>query len=174
AGCLNRFGLTVQSGQRAGQKVHFYNLGYPTLSVMKDLLILRHTLPYKPDLIIWSTTLAALYPSDQLGFEVIKAQYDEVAALEARYNFKLYQWPLQPPDWWQRTLIGQRRALADWLRYQLYGLGWAATGIDHVVPKFVTPHPVELGSSDQMLLVEPMIMHVGGDHKFLPTDLSFH
>src|SRR5258708_17654095 len=71
AGCLNQLGLTVQSGPRGGQKVHFYNLGYPTLSVMKDLLILRHTFRYKPDLFVWSTTLAALDPSDQLGFEVI-------------------------------------------------------------------------------------------------------
>lgn len=171
AACLNQLNLITPSGR----KVHVYNLGYPKLTVVKDLLILRHTLIYQPDLIIWSTTLASLYPSDQLDFEVITAQYDELTALVNQYHFKLYQWPLGPektPTWFNRTFFGQRRDLADWLRYQLYGLGWAATDIDHAVPKLVTPHPKDLGNSDQMLLVEPMLMHVSGDHKLLEQDLS--
>src|SRR5450755_4561031 len=54
ADCLNGLGLTLASGH----KVRVYNLGYPTLSVTKDFLILRHALQYKPDLIIWPMTLA--------------------------------------------------------------------------------------------------------------------
>jgi hypothetical protein len=169
--CLNNLHLTTPSGL----KVRVYNLGYPKLTVMKDFLILRHALAYKPDLIIWSTTLASLYPSDQLDFEVITAQHDELTAVVNQYHFKLYQWPLpavKMPTWFDHTFFGQRRELADWLRYQLYGLGWAATDIDHTVPKLVTPHPTDLGNSDQMLLVEPMLMHVSGDHKLLEQDLS--
>jgi hypothetical protein len=169
AACLDRLGLQLPSGKR----VHFYNLGYPTLSVMKDLLILRHSLTDKPDLIVWSTTLASLYPSDQLGFEIVSAQVDEIAALEAQYKFTLYQWPLPTPSFWDKTLFGQRRDIAEWLRYQLYGLDWAATGIDQIVPKFVTPRPTNLPGNDQMLLVEPMKMHLSADHKVLDKDLSF-
>lgn len=43
---------------------------------------------------------------------------------------------LQRPDWLGRTLVGQRRALADWWRLQWYGLGWQATGIDHTIGAF--------------------------------------
>ncbi len=33
-----------------------------------------------------------------------------------------------------RTIIGARRPLADWLRLQAYGFAWAATGIDQFIP----------------------------------------
>jgi len=52
-----------------------------------------------------------------------------------------YDLPLDPGDpalvqtnFWQETLIGQRRPLADLIRLQLYGVMWAATGIDQVYP----------------------------------------
>jgi hypothetical protein len=38
------------------------------------------------------------------------------------------------PTFIDRTLIGQRRPLADLLRLQLYGVLWAATGIDQDIP----------------------------------------
>lgn len=166
AECLNAMQLTTPSGR----KVRVYNLGYPTLTVMKDLLVLRHALPYQPDLIIWPTTLASLYPSDQLDFEVIKAHYDETAALIKQHNFLLYQ-TLTPPTWLDRTIFGQRRSLADWLRYQLYGFGWAATGIDHRLPKFVTPHPSQYGADDGILSVG--MMHLKTPRKMSVEDLSF-
>ena len=34
--------------------LRFYNLGYPSPSLIKDLMILRESMKYKPDLIIWS------------------------------------------------------------------------------------------------------------------------
>jgi hypothetical protein len=166
AACLNRLNLTLPSGKH----VRVYNLGYPTLTVMKDLLILRHALPYQPDLVIWPTSLASLYTGDQLGFPLIQAQYDEVAGLIAQYGFKFGEWPLPAPMWFDRTFFGQRRPLADWLRYQLYGLGWAATGIDHEVPKFVTPHPVNLLPDDNVLSVN--MLHLAEAGKISPADLS--
>src|SRR5207247_5293074 len=42
AACMDRLGLTLPSGRR----VRVYNLGYPKLTVVKDLLILRHALQY--------------------------------------------------------------------------------------------------------------------------------
>jgi hypothetical protein len=38
------------------------------------------------------------------------------------------------PTWWDRTIIGQRRNLADLLRLQTTGFAWAATGIDQAIP----------------------------------------
>ncbi len=43
------------------------------------------------------------------------------------------------PGFWQQTLIGQRRALSDLARLQLYGVMWSATGIDQVYPTEYTP-----------------------------------
>ena len=37
-------------------------------------------------------------------------------------------------DFWNKTLFGQRRELADYFRLQMYGFMWAATGIDQVYP----------------------------------------
>jgi hypothetical protein len=147
AACLDRLGLTLPGGQT----VRVYNLGYPTLTVVKDVLILRRVLEaYRPDLILWSVTLASLYPGDQLDFPIIHAQRDEVAALRDEYVLSLPQWPLPESDLWDHTLFGQRRALADWLRYQLYGLGWAATGIDQAIPRFVMPLQTALQPDDSL------------------------
>ena len=38
------------------------------------------------------------------------------------------------PTFLNRTIIGQRRNLADLLRLQAYGFSWAATGIDQAIP----------------------------------------
>jgi hypothetical protein len=165
--CLNREGLILPNGK----KVKVYNLGYPTLTVMKDYLILRHALAYQPDLVIWPVTLASLYPSDQLDFQIIREQIDEVAALQAQHHFVLYQWPLPAPTWADHTFFGQRRTLADWLRYQLYGLGWAATGIDHVIPKFIAPHATTFAPDSNLLTVS--MMHLSEQGKISAQDLSF-
>ena len=42
------------------------------------------------------------------------------------------------PDFAGRTIVGQRRALADLLRLQGYGFSWAATGIDQATPREFT------------------------------------
>ena len=47
-----------------GKTVHAYNLGYPTMSLTKDLMILDQAIKYQPDLIIWLTTLEA-FPNDK-------------------------------------------------------------------------------------------------------------
>lgn len=152
-----------------------YNLGYPKLTVMKDLLILRHALLYQPDLVIWPVTLASLYPSDQLqptAFPITAANYDEVAALVDQYHFKLYEWPIPAPTWFDRTLLGQRRDLANWLRYQLYGLGWTATGIDQVVARFVAPRPNTFAPDDNIQSVNLMHLSLWPEKKFVAEDLS--
>lgn len=167
AACLNRLDLRLADGRA----VKFYNLGYPKLSVIKDLLILQKALNYQPDMIIWATTLASVYPSDQLDFELIKAQYSALAALQEQYHFNLYQWPLAEPDWLSRTFWGQRREIANWLRYQIVGIGWGATDIDHEIPKFVTPHVSNVSESTDPLTVNMMSLRRA--NQIVPEDLSF-
>jgi hypothetical protein len=167
AACLNRLGLRTPDGRR----VVVYNLGYPTLTVMKDLLILRRILAYQPDLILWPTTLAAMYPEDQLNFPIILGQYEEVGNLIRQYNFDLAEWATLPaPTWWDRTLPGQRVALSGWLRHQLYGFNWATTGIDHIVPN-PRQRPTELAMHEDPISVN--IVYLRQARVIVPEDLSF-
>lgn len=53
AGQLNQIGLTTADGQR----IVVYNLGYPLMSLSKDLLLLQEALPHEPDLLLWLVTL---------------------------------------------------------------------------------------------------------------------
>ncbi len=171
AACLDGFHLSAP----AGRQVRVYNLGYPKLTVMKDLLILRHALQYQPDLVIWPITLSSLYPSDQLQpdrFPVTTANYDEIVSLVDQYHFKLYEWPMPTPTWFDRTLFGQRRDLANWLRYQLDGLGWTATGIDHVVARFAPFRPDTYTSGDDIFSVNLMHLSRWPEKKIVADDLS--
>src|SRR5690606_13963309 len=52
------------------------------------------------------------------------------------------------PTWFERTLFGQRRFMADWLRLQIYGLAWRNTGIDHVNPRFFRAPVANLNDSE--------------------------
>jgi hypothetical protein len=49
AGQLNESGLHTPDGRR----VVVYNLGYPVMSLTKDLLILDAAMAYEPDMILW-------------------------------------------------------------------------------------------------------------------------
>lgn len=166
AACLNRRDFRTADGR----PIEVYNLGYPKLTVVKDLLILQKSLQYQPDLILWSTTLASLYPTDQLDFALIKAQYRELDELQRQYNFNLKQYPLPTREWHEQTLIGQRRDIADWLRYQFYGPAWGATIVDHAVPKFIAPHPVDIRADEDILTVGLMSLKQGG--LFQEVDLN--
>jgi hypothetical protein len=131
AGQLDRGGLAM-----CGKTVHVYNLGYPTISLTKDLMVLDYAMRYQPDLIIWPMTLEAFPLDSQLTSPIVANNASRVDALISRY-----QLPLNPadralvhPSFWEQTLIGQRRSLADLLRLQMYGVLWSATGIDQSYP----------------------------------------
>ncbi|MHC1781346.1 MAG: GDSL-type esterase/lipase family protein [Anaerolineaceae bacterium] len=133
AGQLNSFGLQG-CGER---KVKVYNLGYPTISLTKDLMILdRAVEAYQPDLIVWPLTLEALPRDKQLASPLAANNAAAIEKLIRDQGLSLD--PNDPalirPDFWERTLVGQRRALADLIRLQVYGVMWGATGIDQVYP----------------------------------------
>jgi hypothetical protein len=136
-----------------GRRMRAYNLGYPVMSLAKDLLILSYAVHYQPDMIVWPFTLES-FPYDKQLYPPFLQHNSQ----SLRQLIQEYELPLNPddpqllqPSFWDRTLIGSRRDLADLVRLQLYGVMWAATGIDQYIPETYTPRMEDL-----------------------PADLSFH
>jgi hypothetical protein len=122
---------------RDGKRVVAYNLGYPIMSLTKDLMILDAAMAHEPDLIIWPVTLESFPRDKQLFSPIVQNNPQRIRPLITRYDLQLD--PQDPrfidPAFQEQTIIGQRRNLADLLRHQFYGLSWAATGIDQVIPQ---------------------------------------
>jgi len=137
AGLINAQRLRTKDGRQ----VRVYNLGYPIMSLTKDVLMLSRALQYQPDLIVWPMTLESFPAAKQLSHPIVQNNAAEVRALITRYQLRID--PNDPaffsPTFLDRTLIGQRRALADWLRLQAYGPLWGATGVDQYYPDTYEP-----------------------------------
>ncbi len=162
AGVLNARQLTAPDGRR----IRVFNLGYPTLSLTKDLLLLERVRVYQPDLIVWLVTLESFPRSQQFESPLLQQNAQAVRDLIARHGLALDSSDprLADADAWSRTLIGQRRALADLLRLQLYGPVWAATGIDQDYPDTFTPRQEDL---------EPETEYYGLPQPLQAEDLAF-
>lgn len=129
AGRLNAAGLQVDD-----KHITFYNLGHPIMSATKDLMLMDYALRYQPDLIIWLVTLESLPYPKQVDAPIVQNNALRVRALIEHYNLAIPHSDTRfvEANFWERTLIGQRRALADWWRLQLYGVNWAITNIDQL------------------------------------------
>ena len=141
SGQLNGMGLTAKDGRR----VRVYNFGYPDFSLKKDRFILAHAARYQPDLVVWLMTLRSFPLSAQAHPLVVANRPDRTVA--------------------ERTLFAQRRALADLMRLQLYGVMWAATGIDQVYPENYERWQNDLDPDDTFQTLKPQT--------FNPSDLAF-
>lgn len=115
---LEALGYTSEDGRR----VEVYNLGYPGMSLFKDVALIARAAQYEPDAVIWLVTLQS-FPSEQ-----------QSAVPIVQNNLMR----MEDDPFIERTLVGQRREIADWLRLQLYGFPWAATGIDQAFPDEIT------------------------------------
>ncbi len=146
AGALNAAGLLAPDGRR----VEFYNLGHPTISLTKDLMILDYAMRYEPDLIVWPVTLEAFPYSKQTSSPLVQNNPERVRELIERYELRVDVGAPEfaEQDLWARTLIGQRRALADLLRLQLYGFAWAATGVDVHIPDEIELRATDLEANE--------------------------
>jgi hypothetical protein len=117
-----------------GRAVRFYNLGYPTMSVLKDLLILESVRQLEPDLVIWFTTQRSLENDNVWEAPILQ---DHLLILKrivqeeqlASPSDEAAHMALTQED---GTIIGKRRVLNEWFRLQLYGIMWWATGVDSV------------------------------------------
>ena len=143
AGMLDAAGLTTADGR----EVKVYNLGYPTLSLVKDLMILDRAMQYEPDLILWPVTLESFPRNRQLESPIVANNTQSVANLIDRFDLNLEQ-PEETTSFWDKTLIGERRALADLLRLQLYGVMWSATGVDQTYPTDYEPAARDLEADE--------------------------
>lgn len=145
-GALNAASLQAADGRR----VVFYNLGHPTISLTKDLMILDEAMEYEPDLIIWPVTLEALPWSKQSSSPLVQNNTERVAHLAVQNALPIATAgsDFVDPGFLERTLVGQRRNLADLVRLQLYGFAWAATGIDVYMPESYELRANDLEASD--------------------------
>ncbi len=119
-----------------GRRIRVYNFGYPTMSLTKDLVLLSRGLEYDPDLVVWFFTLESFWRENQIEAPLI--QFNPDATRDLIVEFQLDLDPadsrFQPATFWQRTIIGRRRELANAIRLQCYGVMWASTGLDrHIV-----------------------------------------
>jgi hypothetical protein len=146
--------LAGQLNQRAiaacGKTVRAYNLGYPTISLMKDLMILDQARHYEPDMVIWLTTLEAFPKDKQFTSPIVANNAERVQDLITNYKLALdpNESALVKPSPWEQTLVSQRRAIADLLRLQIYGVLWASTGIDQIYPQNYERAQTDLEASE--------------------------
>jgi len=131
AGQLNARNLTA-----CNKNIHTYNLGYPTISLTKDLMILDQALSYEPDMVIILTTLESMPRTKQFESPIVANNAERVRELIFKYelNGSADDEALAYPSMWDQTFVGQRRNIADLLRLQMYGALWASTAIDQVYP----------------------------------------
>ncbi len=115
------------------------------MSLTKDLMLLDTAMQYQPDQIVWLVTLASFPRDKQLYPPLVQNNAARARDLIARYDLALdpHDARFVDADFFGKTIVGQRRALADLLRLQLYGFSWAATGIDQKIPDDYTPHAVD-------------------------------
>ena len=140
-----------------GQRVRAYNLGYPTMSLIKDLMLLDYAMRYDPDLIVWLFTLESFGQPTQLDSAIVQNNPDRVRPLIEQYD--LNQSTGDPrfvaPEFLDKTIVRQRRALADLLRLQFYSMAWAVTGIDQEYRDDYTPRAIDLADDDTWQGYEP-------------------
>jgi hypothetical protein len=134
AGQINRLKLVGADGRL----IRAYNLGYPTMSLTKDLMLLDQAVGYSPDLVIWLFTLESFPRHEQLNSPLVQNNPEPVRQLIETYRLNLNANDARfvAYSFLDRTLVGRRREVADWLRLQLYGVKWAATGIDQAYPEY--------------------------------------
>jgi len=145
AGQLNASPLTA-----CGKMVRAYNLGYPTISLTKELMILDQALQYQPDMIVWLTTLESFPRKKQFESPLVANNFERIRELIKKYHLSAdpIDSALVQPSIWDQTFVGQRRNLADLLRLQIYGTLWASTGIDQVYPKDYERAQIDLEASE--------------------------
>lgn len=150
-----------------GRKVRAYNLGYPVMSLTKDLLFLSYSMRYQPDLILWPLTLESFPYDKQLFSPLLQNNPGPVKVLINRFELKVdpYSTEWNETSLYDRTILGARRQLADLLRLQLLGIPWAATNIDQEIPQNYTQRQEDLSSDLNFHNLQPPHLQ--------PGDLAF-
>jgi len=130
-------GLLNERFTEIDNKAIFHNLGYPSISILKDLVVIDRVLEYDPDLILWFTTLEALPGKKQLEIPIIKNNVMIVNSIIEKYD--LSDIKIMEEDIFEKTFWNQRRNIFDVLNLQLLGILWNATGIDQEYSESFNP-----------------------------------
>ena len=152
AGQLNSANISA-----CGKNVRVYNLGYPTISLTKDVLLLSYAKQYQPDLMIWLTTLEAFRVDKQIASPIVANNQETLNSLQSSYGLEVD--PNDPAflkhsSW----IIGNRRALADLIRLQIYGVMWAATGVDQTYPTDYERAQTDLEADEKFHEAQPPML----------------
>ena len=142
--------LNANRFNACGRMVRAYNLGYPTISLTKDLMILDEALRYQPDLIVWLTTLEAFPKDKQLESPIVANNAERVQHLTTNYQLLMNanDPALIRASKQDQTFVSRRRAVADLIRLQIYGVLWSGTGIDQFYPDDYERAQIDLEASN--------------------------
>lgn len=135
---INRLNLKTCDGRN----VKAYDLGYPWASLTRDLLILDYAQRYQPDMAVWLVTLRS-FEKKSADFQFIVSHAERMAEVIEEHHLvlpKVYSEQSVQLTFWDRTILGQNARLKKIILNQVYGLMWAATGIDNAMG-LVNKHP---------------------------------
>lgn len=158
-GQLNQLNLMTNDGR----KVRFYNLGYPTLSLTKDIMLLNEAMRYSPDLILWPVTLESFVKSNQLASPIVANNLNKIEFLKKQYGINVvFSKRDEKKPLLEHNIINKRRELADLIRLQFNGVMWSATGIDQEYTIGYTPAMRDLGDEKKYYGWEPPLIPSDG------------
>lgn len=150
AGQLNAMELEAADGRR----VIVYNLGYPVMSLTKDLVLLDEALTRsQADLILWPVTLQSFARGRQLEHPLLHENAERVRAIIDNYDLALDKADERfvARTFLEESLTGRRRDLADLLRLQAWGFAWATTGRDQDIPEVIPLRKSDLEADESWL-----------------------
>jgi hypothetical protein len=136
---LDRLGLTAPDGRQ----VRVYDVAYPLADSLKDLVFatyfFRHH--FQPDLILYALNPYSFNPLGGGLHPLLLANTD--LADEVVQTYRLTDIPhledlaaaVGSSAWERHNFFSERGDLAYWLSNQAYGLAWALTGEDIVLPR---------------------------------------
>jgi hypothetical protein len=142
----------VNAGKQTNAPVRVYNLGYPTSSVLKDLVLLDEAMQYQPDMVIWFVTLNSLIKNSYQEAPIVLNNPEKTNAVIERYGLDTELLPER--TYWEKTFLEQRRDIYDRIRLQVLGSMWAATRIDQYIPEEYTPAARDLEADDSYQYLE--------------------
>jgi hypothetical protein len=138
-----------------GRQIVAYNLGYPGVSAIKDLIILSETTTnHHPDLVVWFFSLSTLVPerTRDIGFSVENNERLRVIEQATGYDFGSEKHLPAQTSLLDRTLYGRRAELAFLLRLYMFDLKSLSIRTDY------------LGTQNDMEFVQG---HAGNEGDFL-------
>ncbi len=141
--------------------VKFYNLGFPHIAIVKDLLILDKAMEYEPDAIIWSFTLRTVLPKPPNPFLIANA--DPIFELINKHDLREYpyeEFDYQEKTLYEKTFIGQRKELARIFLLQTLGTVWLSTESDFP-PVFVQENASAIAPIEDPNDLENNISYLG-------------